>query len=134
MADFAIWATAAESALNLNDGEFMIAYTGNRESVNDLALEAAILSAELISFVESENHWAGTTSELLVALNSRVAESMQRQPGWPKSPRAIGGKLTRIAPNLRLAGINVQRGEGRKRRQWTLENVGNFVSPSAPTQ
>jgi hypothetical protein len=131
MADFAIWATAAEPALGLAQGEFMIAYVGNRESANDLALEAAILSAELISFIQSEQIWSGTTTDLLSALNSRVADSVQRQPSWPKSPRAIAGKLTRIAPNLRAAGINVQRGEGRKRREWTLEMSCNFASPSS---
>jgi hypothetical protein len=100
----------------------MNAYVGNRQSANDLALEAAIMSAELISFIQSETTWTGTTTELLNALNSRVADSIQRQPSWPKSPRAIGGKLTRIAPNLRAAGIDVQRGEGRKRREWTFRN------------
>ena len=132
MADFAIWATAAEPALGLPPSAFMIAYTGNRQSANDLALESALVSSELISFIQSENSWTGTTGELLKALNSRVAENVQRQPNWPKWPIAIGGKLTRIAPNLRAAGINVQRGEGRKRREWTLEMTCNLVSPSSP--
>lgn len=132
MADFAIWVTAAEPALGLTQGEFMNAYVGNRQSANDLALEAAIMSAELISFIQDQKTWNGTTTELLDALNSRVADSVQRQPSWPKSPRAIGGKLTRIAPNLRAAGINVQRGEGRKRREWNLEIACNPVSPSSP--
>jgi hypothetical protein len=132
MADFAIWATAAEPALGLAQGEFMTAYVGNRQSANDLALEAAIMSAELMSFIQDQKTWTGTTTELLDALNSRVPDSVQRQPSWPKSPRAIGGKLTRIAPNLRAAGINVQRGEGRMRREWSLEMACNPVSPSSP--
>jgi len=132
MADFAIWATAAEPALGLPPSAFMIAYRGNRQSANDLALESALVSSELISFIQNENSWTGTTGELLNALNSRVAENVQRQPNWPKSPIAIGSKLIRLAPNLRAAGINVQRGEGRKRREWTLEMSCNFLSPSSP--
>src|SRR5437763_858039 len=39
MADFALFATAAELALRWPRHSFLIAYSGNREAANDLALE-----------------------------------------------------------------------------------------------
>ncbi len=39
MADFALWATAAESALGWSKGTFMAAYNSNRASANHLSLE-----------------------------------------------------------------------------------------------
>jgi hypothetical protein len=38
MADFALWATAAETAFGWPSGTFMTAYQGNRESANEVAL------------------------------------------------------------------------------------------------
>lgn len=107
MADFAEWATAAEPALGLNEGEFMAAYLRNRESANDLALEAAPVSASIIEFVFSCEQWKGTASELLKELNSRTGDDVQHQRGWPKSAAAMGGALKRLAPNLRAAGVNL---------------------------
>jgi hypothetical protein len=47
MADFALWVTAAEPALGWKHGDFLEAYTGNREQANELALDAAIIVAPL---------------------------------------------------------------------------------------
>lgn len=125
MADFAVWAIAAEPALGLQSGEFMRAYGGNRDSANELALEFAAVSAELIKLIREERCWTGTAGKLLEELNSRTPESMQRQPSWPKSAQGMGGRLIRIAPNLRAVGINAVRGTGGKRRAWTLEMSGS---------
>ena len=53
MADFAQWATAAEPALGLQDGEFMRAYSGNREIANDLALEAVTVAPAVLALLMS---------------------------------------------------------------------------------
>lgn len=109
MADFAQWATAAESSLGLAEGAFLDAYTGNRTASNDLALEASPVAAALLPFVEAEGCWTGTSSELLGELNRRTRDDLQRQPGWPKASNSLSGILKRLAPNLRAAGVNVTR-------------------------
>jgi hypothetical protein len=109
MADFAQWATAAESALGLQPGAFMAAYTRNRASSNDLALEASPVAAAVLSFMTGEEEWQGTASELLKALNERAGDDVQRQQGWPKAANALSGALKRLAPNLRAAGVNYSR-------------------------
>jgi hypothetical protein len=132
MADFAQWATAAEPALGLQQGEFMRAYSGNRELANDLALEASTVAPALLAFVDQCEHWKGTSSELLSELNSLPGnEGVKKQQGWPKSSQAMGGILKRIAPNLRAVGIRAERGTGRERRTWTLEKISNRSSPSS---
>ena len=132
MADFAQWVMAAESVLGLKDGDFIRAYTANREAANDLALEASPMSAALQAFVEDCGRWEGISSELLVELNLRTSEELKKQRGWPKSAQALGGVLKRLAPNLRAVGISIERGSGRLRRMWTLEKAGDPLSPSSP--
>lgn len=133
MADFAQWATAAETHLGLGQGAFMAAYTGNRAASNDLALEASPIAAALISFVEAESSWIGTSSQLLKELAQRAGEDAQRQQGFPKAANSLSGILKRIAPNLRVAGVNVMRPSraGKKgTRLIQLERI-NFQSSAS---
>lgn len=122
MADFAQWATAAEPALGLEEGDFLRSYYGNREIANDLALEASTVAPAILDLIDGCEHWKGTSSELLLKLNSLQSNrEVKKQPGWPKSSQAMGSILKRIAPNLRSVGIMVERGNGRERRTWILE-------------
>ena len=120
MADFAVWATAAEPALGLEPGAFMAAYGGNREEANDLALEASPVAAEVLRCMEGRDSWTVSYKELLSELEKGFGESPKRPEGWPKSPRGLAGEITRVAPNLRKAGVDVaatgsrQGGKGRK--------------------
>lgn len=109
MADFAQWATAAETHLGLAQGAFMAAYMGNRDTSNDLALEASPVAAAVLSFIEVEESWLGTPSDLLKELSRRTAEDVQRQQGFPKAANSLSGILKRLAPNLRAAGVNITR-------------------------
>lgn len=134
MADFAQWATAAEAHLGLAEGSFMAAYTGNRADSNDLALEASPVAAAVLSFVEAEEHWLGTSSDLLKELIKRTTEDIQRQQGFPKGANALSGILKRLAPNLRAAGVNFTRPNrsGRKgTRLIQLERINTQSSEAS---
>jgi len=104
MADFAVWATAAESGLGWKAGVFLKAYAGNRNSANEVVLEASPVAGPL----QEAQPFEGTSSELLKLLNERADDSSRKQQGWPKSARALSGALKRIAPNLRAAGLKVE--------------------------
>jgi hypothetical protein len=132
MADFAQWAVAAEPALSLNEGDFMRAYTGNRESANDIALESSPAAALIIAFVIERERWEGSASDLLEKLNARASDELKKQYGWPKSAPALGGILKRLSPNLRAMGITIERGAGRHRRIWMLAKSGNSLSRLSP--
>jgi hypothetical protein len=104
MADFAIWATAAELALGWESGTFIKAYTRKREASNDLALEVSPIAAVVKTLLD-KNSWEGTSSELLTALGILAGDKETKTQHWPKTPLALSNVLRRLAPNLRAAGI-----------------------------
>ena len=131
MADFAMWATAAEERLGLERGAFISAFMGNRENANELALEASPIAATLVDFIQKEGRWSGKPSELLDELNRCVAEETRKQQGWPKRSNTLSGAIKRIAPNLRTAGIEYDVGRTKAGRFLTLEYRGKTSSPSS---
>ena len=136
LADFALWATAAESSLSLRHGEFMDVYSGNRESANTLALEVSSVASAVIGFMINRDAWMGSAVELLGALSTRVSDSTQRQSSWPKNPRALSNHLRRLLPNLRAAGVSVTftpKAHAGK-RLIHLERTEKFAPPSPPSQ
>jgi hypothetical protein len=108
MADFAKWVVAAEPALGWPAGRFMEAYTANRDSANDLALECAAVAGGVQTFMADRSRWEGTWKELLAELNRLADDATRKDEDWPKSARGLSGQLRRIAPNLRRAGIDSQ--------------------------
>jgi hypothetical protein len=123
MADFALWVTAAESALGWPKGAFLAAYTSNMEMATDLVLEASALAPVLVRFVNeqarqaemqsdlfdepSEWTWSGTASDLLDQL-AKFAPDVVRNRGWPRSAAAISNALRRLQPVLRVRGLLVE--------------------------
>lgn len=123
MADFACWVTACEPALGWPAGAFMAAYTGNVADANELALEASPVWPSLRKLVEDRDTWEGTASALLEELG-RVAgltgDKAKPPDGWPKRPHTLTGKLKRLAPNMRKAGIDVSFNRTGKQRTIRL--------------
>jgi len=107
MADFATWATAAEPALGLSPGEFMEAYQSNRDAANETVLENSALVGAVQSLV-STGPYSGTPTELLRALGQLVDDDAKKERSWPKNLKVLRGNLTRLAPNLREAAINIK--------------------------
>src|SRR5215204_897532 len=70
MADFAKWATAAESALGMEPEGFMKAYTGSRREINELALEADPVAVAVIKLMASTDEWIGTSTKLWKELSA----------------------------------------------------------------
>jgi hypothetical protein len=131
MADFALWATAAEENLGLESGAFISAFMGNRESANELALEASPIASTLIELMQDQGRWNGKPSELLTALNQHASDDLKKQQGWPKRSNTLSGAVKRIAPNLRAAGIECDLGRTKAGRFITLERKGETSSPSS---
>jgi len=72
MADFAIWATAAECALDFKKGEFIHAYNRNRKEASDIALESSPVATAVYEFMQKRNEWKCTFGELLSPMRLRV--------------------------------------------------------------
>lgn len=107
MADFAKWATAAESALGLKV-PFLDTYMQNRESANHLAMESSPLAKYVLLFIDDRNEWLGTSTSLLESLNKIASDADQHLKSWPKNARKLGGDLKRLAPNLRKIGVDIE--------------------------
>lgn len=105
---------------------------GNRESANELALEASPIAATLVELTRQRGTWKGNSSDLLETLNQYVSDETTKQQGWPKRPNALSGAVKRIAPNLRAAGIECNMGRTKAGRFITLEYRGKSSSPSSP--
>ncbi len=131
MADFALWATAAETAFGWPSGTFVTAYQGNRESANEVALEASVVARPLLDLLEAQGEWTGSSGELLKLLEERLGDQTRRLSGWPKNPRSLSGHLKRLAPNMRAAGWVLEQDRSSKKRCWTIYRVENAPRPSS---
>lgn len=138
MADFALWATAAEESLGLESGAFVSAFMENRECANELALEASPIASALIEFMQDQGSWNGKSSKLLEELNQRASDEVKKQQGWPKRANSLSGSIKRIAPNLRAVGIESMMGRTKAGSFITLEYKGKTSSlassPSSSTE
>ena len=110
MADFALWATACETAI-WPRGTFQDAYAGNRDDAVDSVIEADPVASAIRSLMETRTEWTGTASDLLSALDGEVGEKAAKAKAWPARPRSLSGRLRRAAPFLRKTGIDIETGE-----------------------
>jgi len=108
MADFAIWTTAAEPALGLQPGEFIAAYSANRQEAIRLNLEQDSV-AEAIKSLLVLGSIKGNYKEILDVLKKHARQgAYDTLPlDFPKSPKGMSNKLNRLGPALRAEGIEV---------------------------
>ena len=130
MADFAIWASAAEDVLGFKAEQFMDAYNRNRKEASDIALELSPAAIAVFDFMQKKAEWKGTFGDLLKSINDP-----QGQTG-PTTPKGFSSALERSKPNLRNAGITIQRlprEAGTGRRLIMLAKKAETVSQSSQT-
>jgi hypothetical protein len=123
MADFAVWATAAEESLGWKPGVFMAAYSGNRQEATDSALDADPVAIAVLEFMSGRDQWAGSATELWTALSELVDEGVRKTKAWPGAPNALTARLKRLAPTLQ--GVGIEYGEdrsGRSRKKVLTKN------------
>jgi 5S rRNA maturation endonuclease (ribonuclease M5) len=111
MADFALWAVAAAPALGFTKNEFLEAYGLNRAETSASALECSPIASVLIEFMEAQprSEWMGTATKLLGQLNDRSDDELRRNRNWPRDARMLSNSISRIEPQLRAAGVSVER-------------------------
>jgi hypothetical protein len=117
MADFAIWATACETALRHQDGRsweegtFMKAYVGNIDAAVETVLDANPVATAVRTLMANQTEWTGTATDLLALLERIVGEKAARAKTWPADATRLGGKLRRAATFLRKVGIETSIGD-----------------------
>ena len=131
MADFALWATACETAL-WPAGTFWSAYCGNRDEAVEGVIDADPIATAVRAVMATRTVWTGTASDLLGALAEVVGERVAKSKSWPDGPRALAGRLRRAATFLRKIGIEI--GFGREGRARTRTINITTIQPSAPPE
>ncbi len=107
MADFAVWATAAEQGLGWPPGTFMTAYDANRRDMTQVAIDADPIARAVLALMDDKGAWQGNATALVVALHNRVSEDARNARDWPKKPQLMANAIRRAAPLLRAVGVNV---------------------------
>jgi hypothetical protein len=106
MADFALWATACETALWPAD-TFWSAYCGNRDEAAEGVIDGDPVANAVRAMTATLTEWTGTATELLGALAEIAGERVAKSKAWPDSARALAGRLRRAATLLRKIGIEI---------------------------
>jgi len=102
MADFALWAAACERAF-CPSGSFADAYRANRRAAIEDVAEGDPVAACIRDLMARRPLWTGSAADLL---RMRVPGIVSGS-GWPKSPRALAGRLRRAQTPLRALGIEI---------------------------
>jgi hypothetical protein len=130
MADFALFAMAAEPSFGVPQGTFLKSYEENRNVASTVALDDSPLTEVLTRFIEKHLKWAGNATKLLSELNLWASEEIKRAKNWPKGPNALSGKLRRLEPALRDVGIDVHAGRNNMGSCITIRRLGSGVDES----
>jgi hypothetical protein len=85
MADFALWATACETAL-WAPGTFWSAYCGNRDEAVEGVIDADPIAATVRALMLARTEWTGTASDLLGALAEVAGERSPKRRLGPIAP------------------------------------------------
>jgi hypothetical protein len=86
MADFALWATACETAL-WPASTFWSAYCRNRDEAVEGVIDTDPIAAAVRAVMATRTVWTGTASDLLGALAEAAGERVVKSKTWPDSPR-----------------------------------------------
>src|SRR5262245_61106592 len=106
MADFALWATACETAL-WPAGTFARAYAASRRAAIESIVEADPVAMCVRALMIDRTMWTGSASELLRLCAEHARVDISNGSAWAKNPRALAGRLRRAQTFLRTLGIEI---------------------------
>jgi hypothetical protein len=134
MADFAIWATAAEPALGWKTGEFMRRFDAMQDKAVEDGIDASPVGSTLLELLGDSGKWTGTPSALLNELADRSG-SLAKSKAWPLSTKGLNNILKRLAPSFRRLGVSISERRTPTARLYEIVKVGIYPSyPSYPSQ
>jgi hypothetical protein len=109
MADFAKWATAAESAFGSKAGTFLGAYMRKRDASLQVTVDADVVAplvVELLRMPTLNGVWQGSATKLYGDLQAIAPVGVVRSRKWPKAANALSKHLrNRGAVPLAHAGV-----------------------------
>lgn len=129
MADFAVWATATEKALEWGDGEFINIYMANREKAIDQGLESDPFACAILELLNRKHSWVGNATQLLAEAKRFVDERTSKSNAWP-SERSVRNRLRRINPAIKKKGILYVEWENKMYKTLRLEMISSLPTYS----
>ena len=120
MADFALWGEAVGRGLGWPHEAFLSAYIRNRREATAEAVEDSPVAAALLSTMPTAEKWTGTCARLNTSLAAAIAKNTAASACWPKSTSLFSTELRRVAPQLRMRGINISFGRNSGQRLITI--------------
>lgn len=126
MASVARWVTACDPGFTDKPGAFLDALERSREGSIAAAIEGDPVASAVRTLVDDPERggrgaWGPhSAASLMAALADVAGDRATRARTWPPTPRALTGRLRRLAPVLRAAGIQTIResvGRGSDRRE-----------------
>jgi hypothetical protein len=134
MADFAVWATACETAF-WPPGTFLTAYNDNRHEAMTTVIEGdtvGVAIQKMMAGRPERTPWTGTATTLLKDLNALVGEETVRSKGWPANASALGGRLREVAPSLRDVGFNIKVDNRKGKRRNRMIEIAPILTAVEP--
>ena len=86
-------------------GAFERAFAENQKRLQDSAIDGNPLLQAILIFMENEQKWEGSATDLLLALNRMGCSN-----SLPKAPNQLTRKLREVEQNLRSEQIRVEWG------------------------
>jgi len=128
MADFARWGEAAGRSFGWAPGTFTNALEGSRQDLLEGSADARPEIGALLTFMEAQEDWTGSASDLLKLLSNTAGESTAKSSIWPKRADTLSNRLTQHAPLLRTHGVEINRGReagGNRQRFLRITRAGD---------
>jgi hypothetical protein len=89
-------------------GTFTRAYAANRRAAIESVIDADPVASRVRDIMADRHIWIGTAADLLNYGSRRQGDyDWHNRNGWPRSPRALAGRLRRAQPGLRSLGIDI---------------------------
>ena len=134
LADFAEWIVAAEPALPWVPDKFISLYNSNQDHLTRDVLESDPAAAAILALMKVRTDWIGTATQLHNELCTLASDAVQRSKEWPKSPKALGHRVSRLTPALTMVNIEIERIQrGRSGDAQRLIEVRKITSETSET-
>jgi hypothetical protein len=128
LADWGEYAAAVYEVMGWGAETFLHDWDEVVKVQNQATLDGSPVAQAIIKFMEDEEEYTGTSSELHSKLEG-VAESLRvsvvRDKAWPKSARWLWRRIKEVLPLLAAAGIEAARGRDESAKQITLRQLSN---------
>lgn len=107
MADFAQLGEAMGAALGADPGEWLAKYHDHCKNAVRRTIDSSPVAGHCMKFIELGRSHQGTVKDLLEKLNGIRGNAIEEKDYWPRTPRGLGDVLRRIAPGMRLLGVQL---------------------------